>query len=92
MKVPYKKCKNEHEAFKKAQNVVTKEYLGRWNVDAEVKISKHNGTISAKGKGFDLSINFFSQHCEAKLDLAFLLRPFQKKFEGIIVGELEKHL
>lgn len=82
MKIPYKNVSNKEEAFSAVKGAVTPELLAKWQVKADIVYGDY--TVNAKGKGFELKVDFFDEHCEVGVDLAFLLKPLKSKIlEGV---------
>ena len=66
---------------------ITPEAIAAFGVNAELEYDK-NKKITAKGKGFQLDIDFLDDALELNLDLSFMLKPFQNK----IMSSLEKKI
>ena len=82
VKIPYKNVSNKEEAFSAVKGAVTPELLAKWQVKADVTYGDY--TVNAKGKGFELRVDFHEDHCEVAVDLAFLLKPLKGKIlEGV---------
>lgn len=82
VKIPYKNVSNKEEAFTAVKAAVTPELLAKWQVKAEITYGDY--TVNAKGKGFELKVDFHEDCCEVAVDLAFLLKPLKGKIlEGV---------
>ena len=82
VKIPYKNVSNKEEAFNAVKAAVTPELLAKWQVSADVTYGDY--TVNAKGKGFNLNVDFHDDYCEVSVDLGFLLKPFKGKIlEGV---------
>ena len=82
VKIPYKNVSNKDEAFNAVKGAVTPELLAKWQVKADITYGDYK--INAKGKGFDLKVDFYDDYCEVGVDLAFLLKPLKGKIlEGV---------
>jgi hypothetical protein len=90
--VPYKQVENKEAAYQEALKQITPEYIAKWNIKAEVNCDEARHCMSAKGKGFDLKLEFKESECEVSLDLSFLLKPFRKNVLETIERKLIKHL
>lgn len=90
--VPYKKCKNKDEAFKKASGLVTPAYLAKFGIEAKLKIDDKKKVIVAAGTGFTLTMKFEDEQTSTDVDLALLLRPLKGKIEKTLDEQLKKVL
>lgn len=82
LKVPYKNVTNKEEAFGAVKGAVTPELLAKWQVKADITYGDY--LVNAKGKGFELNVEFNEDHCAVSVNLAFLLKPLKGKIlEGI---------
>lgn len=88
--VPYNNVSSSAEAFDLAKEVVTPEYVAKYNVKADVSFDESGKTISAKGKGFDLSIYFADKEAEVNIKLSLILRPVKKTVLDAVGRKLEK--
>lgn len=88
--VPYNNVSNADEAFNLAKEVVTPEYVAKYNVKADVSFDEGSKTIAAKGKGFDLSIFFADSQAEVNIKLSLILRPVKKTVLDAVGRKLEK--
>lgn len=92
IKVNYNGVTNKDDAFQVVEDYITPDNLKKFQVDAEFDYDKAGDKIVASGKGFTLTINFFEDRVEAKLDLAFILKPLRKKIVSVIEREMQKRL
>lgn len=90
LKIPYSNVTNSEEAFNLAKEVVTPEYVAKYNVKADVTFDEGSKTIAAKGKGFELSIFFADSEAEVSITLSLLLRPVKKTILDAVGRKLEK--
>ena len=82
LRIEYKNSTNKDEAYNAVKAAVTPELLAKWQVKAEINYNDYN--VHAKGKGFELNVDFEDQACVIRLDLSFLLKPLKSKIlEGI---------
>lgn len=89
--VNYNNVMTKDNAYKVVENYITPENLKKFQVDAEFDYSPTDKII-ASGTGFTLTINFFEDRVEGKLDLAFILKPLRKKIVSVIEKEMIKRL
>lgn len=91
MKIDYEKVDSIEKAFETVKANITEEKLKKLQVDANIT-DNGNDCISASGKGFDFTLDFYDDHCAAKLKLSLFLKPFKGKIEGYLEKELRKVL
>lgn len=84
----YIKLANKDEAYEAVKSKVNEEMMKKFKVTAKVSSDDEAKKITAKGKGFELKLNFLDSKLVADLDLSFLLKPLRSK----INTELEKEL
>jgi hypothetical protein len=84
LKLNYSNVTTKDEAYNAVKKAVTPEMLEKWQVKADISYNDFN--VVAKGKGFELNIDFLDEYCEVKLTLSFLLKPLRKK----IMAGIEK--
>lgn len=92
LKVPYSNTSNKSEAFDAAMAQITEEYIAKFNVKADVKTDKDAGTITAKGKGFKLSLDFKDDGVELSSEFGLLLKAFKGKVLETIERKLKKYV
>ncbi len=92
LNVKYENMKNAEEAYKEALKEITPEYISKWNLNADVTCDEANKKMKAKGKGFELRLEFKEAECQVFLDLSFLLKPLKKTVLETIERKLTKHL
>tara|TARA_B100001971_G_C18268036_1_gene596530 strand:+ start:106173 stop:106451 length:279 start_codon:yes stop_codon:yes gene_type:complete len=90
MKISYEKVTNKEEAYTAAKSAITPDLIDRFKVKADINYDDANSVVSAKGKGFDLSIQFYETECEVKLDLSFMLKPLRSKIEEGIQKQVKR--
>ena len=90
--VKYSKSANADEAFDAAKEQITPEYLQKWNVNADISYNKPGKKISAKGKGFELSLNFQETETVLDVSLSLMLKPFKNKIVSTIEEKLKRHI
>lgn len=86
LEVHYDKLSSKDEAFSQVKEAITPELLEKFQVKAE--LSYKEDQIIAKGKGFELVLNFTDHSCQVNLTLSFLLKAFRSK----ITSALEKQI
>lgn len=86
--IPYQKCESKQDAFNAVKEAITPETIEKFKVHAELEYLDSQDKITAKGKGFDLAINFLESGVGLDLSLSFMLKPFKSK----IIEGLEKQL
>ena len=84
LKLNYSNVTTKEDAYNAVKAAVTPEMLEKWQVKADISYNDFN--VVAKGKGFELTIDFLDEYCEVKLTLSFLLKPLRKK----IIAGIEK--
>lgn len=87
-KIPYSKTQNKDEAYGAVKTAITPETIEKFKVSADLDYQDANKKITAKGKGFDLTIDFMEDSLGLDLSLSFMLKPFKSK----IIEGLEKQL
>ena len=92
LKVPYSNVTNKDEAFDIAVAQITEEYIAKFNVKADVKTDKTSGNITAKGKGFKLSLDFKDDGVELSSEFGLLLKAFKGKVLETIERKLKKYV
>lgn len=90
MKISYEKVTSKNEAYTAAKAAITPELIDRFKVKADVNYDDGNSIVSAKGKGFELKIQFFDTECEINLDLSFMLKPLRGKIEEGIEKQVKR--
>jgi hypothetical protein len=92
LKIDYKQVTNADEAYKKVKELITPEYIAKFQVKADIAYNDAAKTVTAKGSGFKLDLCFLEQHCDLDLDLSFLLKPLKGKILEKIEGQIKKNL
>lgn len=92
IKIDYKTANGRDNAYDKAKAVITPEYTQKFQVKADVAYDDVKKIITSSGQGFTLTLCFFDKHCEADLDLSFLLRPLKSKILSKIEDQIAKNL
>lgn len=90
--VDYNNTNNKEEAYNVAKEVITPEYIAKWNVKAEVNFDDAKKYIEANGKGFTLSLSFSEDSCGVDCKLSLLLKPLKKTILDTVQRKLEKHI
>lgn len=88
--VSYKNVDNKDAAYAAVKEYITPETLDKWKVKADVHYDDGGQKINAKGKGFELNINFLDTQAQAELNLSLLLRPLKGKIEEGLEKQLKK--
>ncbi len=91
-KVNYNKATNADEAFGIVKAYITPEFLNKFQVKVGVDYDLANKIVKATGSGFTLKLIFRETHCEADLDLSFLLKPLKGSIAEKIQDKLNRHL
>ena len=91
-KVNYNKATNANNAFEIVKAYITPEFLDKFSVKVVVNYDETNKCMQAKGSGFTLDLLFKETHCEAKLDLSFLLKPLKSSILEKVQDKLNRHL
>lgn len=90
LKVQYNVAKSSSEAFDLARAQITPEYVAKFNVKCDIDYSSDKTKISAKGKGFTLTLDFAATDCAVSLELSFLLKPLKGKILETIEHKIKK--
>ncbi len=88
LELNYIKSASKDEAYDAVKSKVNEEMMKKFKVSAKVNTDDTAKKIVAKGKGFELNLNFLDSKVVADLNLSFLLKPLRSK----INTELEKEL
>ncbi len=91
-KVNYNKATNANEAFEIVKAYITPEFLDKFSVKVTVSYDEAKKCVKAAGSGFTLDLLFKEAHCEANLDLSFLLRPLKSSILEKVQDKLNRHL
>ena len=92
LKVPYNNITTADEAYGKAKELITPEYIAKWKVKADVSLNDATKCITAKGKGFTLELAFQDTQAEVKCDLSLMLRAFKGTILEAVESKLKKHI
>ncbi len=90
IKASYNKVEDKAAAYQAVKEFITPETLEKWKVKADVNYDDGNQEIHAKGKGFELNINFLDTEAQAELKLSMLLRPLKGKIEENLEKQLKR--
>ena len=88
--VSYSNVDNKDAAYSAVKEYITPETLEKWKVKADVNYDDGGQKIYAKGKGFELNINFLDTEARAELNLSMLLRPLKGKIEEGLEKQLRR--
>ncbi len=91
-KVNYNKATTAEEAFGIVKAYITPEFLSKFQVKVGVEYDEAKKCVKASGSGFTLNLKFLEKHCEADLDLSFLLKPLKGSIVEKIQDKLNRHL
>ncbi|MBJ00672.1 MAG: hypothetical protein CME67_05520 [Halobacteriovoraceae bacterium] len=86
--IQYDKTANKDEAYEAVKKAITPETIAKFKVSADLDYRDGDKKILAKGKGFELKIDFMEDQLGIDLSLSFMLKPFKPK----IIEGLEKQL
>lgn len=86
--IQYDKTSNKEEAYEAVKKAITPETIAKFKVSADLNYKDADKKILAKGKGFELKIDFMDDQLSIDLSLSFMLKPFKTK----IIEGLEKQL
>lgn len=86
--IQYTKTNSKDEAYEAVKQAITPETIEKFKVSAQLDYQDANKKILAKGKGFELKIDFMDDSVGMDLSLSFMLKPFRAK----ILEGLEKQL
>lgn len=92
LKIDYKQLTNADEAYAKVKQIITPEYIAKFQVKADINYDDAKKIVVAKGSGFTLELCFLDKHCDVDLDLSFLLKPLKGKILEKIEGQIKKNL
>lgn len=88
--VNYTNAKDKEHAYQSVKEYITPATLEKWKVNADIKYDDSGRKINAKGKGFELIINFLDTQVQAELNLSLLLRPLKGKIEESLEKQIRK--
>jgi len=89
LKVPYANITDKKQGFAAAQKLIP-DVIAKFGISAETKVDDVSNTISAKGTGFNASIQFNDTEAVVTMDLNFLLKPLKGKILETIEKQLKK--
>lgn len=92
LNVDYKNVSGQEDAYHLACEQITPEYVAKFKVKTEIEYDEGNYVISATGKGFTLTLNFHSDHCEVGLKLSFMYKALKGKVLSKVEEKLQRHL
>ncbi|MEA9358100.1 polyhydroxyalkanoic acid system family protein [Bacteriovorax sp. PP10] len=92
LKIDYKQITDADQAYAKVKELITPEYIAKFQVKADINYDDVKKQVTAKGSGFKLDLCFLEKHCEVDLDLSFLLKPLKGKILEKIEGQIKKNL
>lgn len=92
LKIPYENLSSASEAYEAIKSQITPETLAQWKIKADFDYKSDDLQIVAKGKGFELTVNFTDQAAVVDLELSFLLKPLRGKITSSLESELKKVL
>lgn len=90
IKVAYNNTDGKDTAYQAVKSYITAETLEKWKVKADVNYDDSRQEVHAKGKGFELNINFLDTEVQAKLNLSLVLRPLKGKIEEGLEKQLRR--
>lgn len=88
--VAYNNADNKEAAYAAVKEYITPETLEKWKVKADVNYDDGGQKVHAKGKGFELNINFLDTEVQAELKLSLLLKPLKGKIEEGLEKQLRR--
>ncbi len=89
LKVPYSQITDKKTGYDQAKKLIP-EVISKFGVSADVKNDDANTTLSAKGSGFNATIEFREAEAVVSVDLGFLLKPFKAKILETIEKQIKK--
>ena len=92
LRIDYNQVTDANVAYAKVKEMITPEYIQKFQVKADIKYDDAGKKVTAKGSGFTLELCFLEKHCEVDLDLSFLLKPLKSKILEKIEGQIKKNL
>ena len=87
VRIPYKKVTDAQQAYTLVSESIGGELLEKYSIKAELTRDEANKRISAKGKGFELTVEFLPEACEIDLNLSFLLKGMKNKILKQVEGQ-----
>ncbi len=90
--VKYNQAKDKDDAFARAKAKITPEYVEKFQVKADINYDEAASKMTAKGKGFTLTLDFSEASVGVNLDVSLLLRPLKGKIVDKIKRELERNV
>lgn len=92
LKIDYNQVTDANVAYAKVKEMITPEYIQKFQVKADINYDDAKKLVTAKGSGFTLQLCFLEKHCEVDLDLSFLLKPLKGKILEKIEAQVKKNL
>ena len=88
--VKYSFASDASDAFNKVKSSLSSDLLERFGMKADIQFFPDQGKMCAKGKGFELNVDFGQSSLNIDLNLGFLLKPFHSKVISVLETEFKK--
>ncbi len=89
----YQNTSNGEDAFSMAMKALDRaERENVFPVKVDFKFDNEFRKIQGKGRGFEISLEFFDKELDLFLDLSFVLKPAKRKILSSIENELCKFI
>jgi hypothetical protein len=89
LKVPYSQITDKKQGYDQAKKLIP-EVIQKFGVQADVKMDDARTCLTAKGSGFEATIEFREAEAVVNIDLGFLLKPFKGKILETIEKQIKK--
>jgi|GEM_PF-1005758 len=88
--IPYGKKIDKEKAYSKLKSKLDNGALDKLKVKANLYYNDEDCTISAQGKGFKFSIDFFDEDAKCDLELGLFLKPMRSRIEESLKDKIKK--
>ena len=92
LKVPFSQASDSTDAYKRACQQITPEYIEKFKVKADISYDESAKKIEANGKGFTLTLNFTNSETQVSIKLSLMLRAFKGTVLETVERKLKKHV
>jgi hypothetical protein len=89
LKISYQNVTDKAQAYELAKTQVP-QALAKFGVSADVQHRDQDFSLTAKGKGFDVSLKFLETEALLELELGFLLKPLRGKILEVLERQIKK--
>lgn len=92
LKIDYNNITNATEAFNKAREIITPEYIEKFQIKTDITYDEAAKKVTAKGTGFKLDLCFYESYCDLDVDLSFLLKPLKGKILEMVEAQIKRNI